>query len=160
MTYYTTRCPHCGGTIQFMTKSKDSYGIPFKKCGKCGEPYIDPNCIEPATEMYEYKAKASYLVQSMLFGFFAAIFAFFGVDALFDFGNVIAAGAAAAVVFIAVTVIMYRTATSDYDEQEAKWHKMWEESDKRLQNPEYAAALKKAGFLVPLRYFEDSDEEE
>ena len=158
MTYYTSKCPHCGAYIQFMSKSKDSYGIPFKNCAKCGAPYIDPNCIEPATESYEYKRKVGYMIHSILFALCIAIWPFFGVMALMHFENIIIPAIVGVLILAVVAFFFYRTAVSDYDEQEANWKRQWEASDKRLQNPEYAKALKKAGFTVPLRYFKTDDE--
>ena len=40
------------------------------------------------------------------------------------------------------------------DEENAQKWKAWQESDARLQNPEYARILKNTGFRVPAKYLD------
>ena len=53
-TYVTKKCPHCGGTYQFLESGEQrKYGCPCMICLKCGERFWDTDIVEPALHGYE-----------------------------------------------------------------------------------------------------------
>ena len=55
---------------------------------------------------------------------------------------------------VAFGVFSFLFRSKHLDEENDRKLKEWRESDARLQNPEYAHTLKKAGFNVPAKYLD------
>ena len=151
MTYVTTKCPHCGEYIKVFSNQKTSHGCPFKTCSNCGNIYVDKNCYEQALYPYKKSSKSSYTASALFVAFAIAIMPFVAI-AYFSDLNFTLAGAISGVIFLLSFIYFYRSGHSNYEANEARILKEWQESDKRLKNPEYADALVKAGFNVPETY--------
>lgn len=151
MTHYKVKCPHCKTVLRY---SKTASGSPFGTCPKCGQPYVDRECYEPALKPYKKETTASLLALSVfvgsLFSFGALMFYYIcsaargvsGAEALIVY----------AVAFCIITGYIFIRMNKSRDEDDARALKEWEASDARLQNKEYALAVKKAGFDVPDKY--------
>ena len=151
MTHYKVKCPHCKAVLRY---TKTASGSPFGTCPKCGQPYVDRECYEPALKPYKKETTASLLASSVfvgsLFSFMPLAFyyicsaarGFSGAKALIVY----------AVAFCIITGYIFIRMNKSRDEDDARALKEWEASDARLQNKEYALAVKKLGFDVPDKY--------
>ena len=56
MRYTIKRCPNCQKIVESVDGGKDCiiWGSPFKVCGKCGSPYVDPQYKEPALKSLDW----------------------------------------------------------------------------------------------------------
>lgn len=53
--YTIKRCPNCNKKVEFLNGHPSLlWGSPFKKCGHCGAPYIDPQYKEPALRTLDW----------------------------------------------------------------------------------------------------------
>ena len=154
-TYTYKKCPHCGKTYEsysIYTKSYQSHqGSPFITCKFCGETFVDKEIKEPALEPYSEKGFElwrcffAFLMPFGLGGILAIICALNSEE------YAIGAGVVAFIllgIYMALTIytIVNRAKLQEDDKKEYK------ESERRLQNPEYAKALRDAGFNVPSKY--------
>lgn len=151
MTYYTSKCPHCGAYIKIMSRTKYSHGSPFKICNKCGQTYVDPNCYEEALKPYKKSSKFKYGILSFIVSIFISgpIFLVLANISSLSIQN---AGIISGVAFLLIFVLILSKMLSNYETTEAEVLKEWQESDRRLKNPDYVKALVKAGFDVPETY--------
>ena len=155
MTYYTTKCPHCGSFIKVMSRQKYSKGVPFKKCENCGKIYTDPNCYEPALKPYKKATRASYVVSALFVSIAAAFLLFiFLINSSMQHKTV---GIVVGVVFLVVLLFSNKTMQSNYDAVEENNLREWQASEERLKNPAYAIALQEAGFIVPQEFLPQKD---
>ena len=151
MTYYTTKCPHCGKIIKFYSRQKYSSGCPFKECTRCGKVYVDPNCYEPALKPYKQPTKLTYVFAAILL---SLVFSSLPILLLLSFStlsaknNTILCG----VVFLVIFSITFYSLLSKSKKTEQELFAEWTLSDSRLRNPQYAMELKNAGFKVPEKY--------
>lgn len=171
MEHTIVRCPHCKriidsyNTISKNLRAQKPNEIPFKYCQHCGNIYVDTSCKEPALEPYrEYKTGSCIAVG--IIGFvFISIFLFFAILVVTRFSDIISKTAISVVYYGVVgcisigvgLVLSIRNAIKKYsnlDVENATNLQLWQESDKRLSNYEYAKALSKVGFSVPSRYLE------
>ena len=161
-TYTYKRCPHCLKTYESYSTHTKSFqehsGVPFITCPKCGKLFVDKDIQEPALKPF---SASEMTIKNCIF----ACFYPFGVAGiLFTFAAFkvskpevwlfIVAGILD--LFYILSIIYFLLIRRRANEQ---LKKEYEESIKRLQNPEYARALKEAGFHVP-SWFSTTQEEE
>ena len=151
-THTYKKCPHCGKTYEhYTTYSKnrqDHSGSPFIKCRFCGGIIVDKDIKEPALKPYE---KSEVTVVNCIF----AMFYPWGLMGIGLTIGILASNSSSIALWIiaAILDIIYFSSVIFFLINRARINKSvekeYEESYKRLQNPEYAKALKDAGFDVP-----------
>ena len=156
MQQITKKCPYCGRVYEqracggFGRKPQPEdvwvYGSPMKLCENCKRIFIDKDVKELAiTELRKSDtAKITANTKMLLpMGVIVAVL-------LYALGQPTFAivAAAVAVVYLAMDLGMYPM-------RMGKLKKEREASEKRLSDPEYAWALKKAGIDVPERYLKE-----
>lgn len=142
-------CPYCGFHLETTTHPV-SYGNPIKTCPQCSTRYIDPFCSEPALRPYKPLSAPRQLWSALGDGFLLAVIA--AVIAEFACGSTTTALTVAGVVFPVGSVLCFLRHLSTHKKTEARRLARWQESDKRLRDPKYAAALKLNGYHVPPQY--------
>ena len=149
------RCPHCGKTYETYSTYTKQYtkhsGSPFITCQHCGNKFVDKEIKEPALKPYSTKGLSWF---NCIFAFFMPFGALgilltwgaFGIKepsiALFIIAF------AVDTIYLGLTIYSFINRKKFIEEDK----KEYEESEKRLNNPKYAQALKDAGFKVPEKY--------
>lgn len=154
-THTYKKCPHCGKTYEtYSTYTKahmNHSGSPFVVCKSCGRTFVDRDIKEPALSPYSdegFELWRCFFVYLMPWGLL-------GVFILFCALNM--EDPSAAVYFFAALVLgLYVVLTANVvinrTKLQEKYKEEYRESEKRLQNPQYAQALSAAGFYVPRQY--------
>lgn len=156
MTHYTVKCPHCKYLLR---ATKTASGSPFGTCPRCGQPYIDRDCYEPALKPYKKQTTFQLLWASALgaFLFGAGVMMVYyilvSLSSEMNFNNTIAGGLFVSS-FCAATIFIYKKFNESRNEDDARALEEWKASDARLQNKEYALSVAKLGFDVPDRYLQ------
>lgn len=156
MTHYTVKCPHCKYLLR---ATKTASGSPFGICPKCGQPYIDRDCYEPALKPYKKQTTFQLLGISawfsilVSFGVMAVYYVLVSMSTEVDFSNTIAGGLFIAS-FCVATFFVFKKLNESRGEDDARALEEWKASDARLQNKEYALSVAKLGFDVPDRYLQ------
>ena len=155
--YYTYKCPHCHAVVSHENSlTKGSQGCPLRTCPNCGKPYIDTNCDEPALRPYKPFGLFACIMTSIVgswfvgFGALLLIFAvgyFSGWYSVTDFHMWIAV-----VIGGAYGIFSFCFRVANLKKENEEKFKKWKESEKRLQDPNYANLLCRAGFPVPAKY--------
>ena len=153
MQHLTKKCPYCGriyeqrsyGSVGRKPAPEDAwvYSSPMKLCGNCKRIFIDMDVKELAiTELRKSDtAKITASTRTLLpMGALVALLLYVLGQPTFAI-----VAAAVAVVYLAMDLGMYPM-------RMGKLKKEREASEKRLSDPDYARALKKAGIDVPERY--------
>lgn len=140
MQYTTKKCPHCGNTYQFMQAQTQQYGSPLRRCGKCGNNFIDKDYIEIAVSGIRTVDNMKVSPLSIIICIFSIIF-----SPILAIGVHIALGVIVLLIGIYLPFQEYR---------DSKNRKEWlqnetKESYKRLSNPQYAQFLLQLGYNVP-----------
>lgn len=149
MKYVTTRCPNCNKILRNHDAFPHTSGCPIKICPHCGQSYIDTYCTEPAFKDYKAEDKSSIFGKLLSACILRAIVCG-GLLACFLDGKIcIILGV---IIFIIWFAYSYTKNCKTIDSDNEKERILWEASDQRLKNPEYARKLKDAGFPVPSRY--------
>lgn len=154
MTHYKVKCPHCKYILRY---TKTESGSPFGICPKCGQPYVDRDCYEPALKPHKKETTFQILLMSAWgaafvgIGVVMAYFILFLMSSEMAFSNTIAGGLFIAS-FCAAAIFFFKRFNESRDEDDARSLKEWEASDARLKNRDYALAVAKLGFDVPDRY--------
>ena len=156
MQQITKKCPYCGrvyeqracGSIGRKPRPEDVwvYGSPMKLCESCKRIFIDKDVKELAiTELRKSdKAKITANTRMLLpMGALVAVLLYLLGQPTFAI-----VAAAVAVVYLAMDLGMYPM-------RMGKLKKEREASEKRLSDPDYARALKRAGIDVPERYLKN-----
>ena len=157
-THTRKKCPHCGRTYEsYSTYTKQYHahsGTPFIKCKYCGGNFVDKDIKEPALKP---ESANNITILNCIF----ALFMPFGVGGILFTIVACNIGPSAIGVWVAAillsliylaSVIYLLIKRKVLNEKAAK---DYEESYKRLKNPEYARALKDAGFDVPRWFLKD-----
>lgn len=156
MEYITNRCPHCKKVVSRVNSlTRYSSGNPFRVCPHCGGTYVDTDCTEPALTKYKELGMTACIVVALFNWLFIAFGAmlviaigYFGSFYEFDVLHLylsVGIGAVAA-------IWLFKSKRAGLKEENKERYRLWQESDARLRNYEYACALKKAGFKVPQEY--------
>lgn len=153
MQHLTKKCPYCGriyeqrsyGSVGRKPAPEDAwvYGSPMKLCANCKRIFIDMDVKELAiTELRKSDtAKITASTRTLLpMGALVALLLYVLGQPTFAI-----VAAAVAVVYLAMDLGMYPMRMGKLRKERAA-------SEKRLSDPEYALALKKAGIDVPERY--------
>lgn len=151
MTYYTSKCPHCGEIIKLHSRHKTSAGCPVKICTHCGQSFVDPYCYEQAFKPYKRTSKLRYCLAALSYS--AAIpgvlFILLANFTKLDYSTV---GIICGALWLVLFCILLPMLLKKYDSIEAEFLQEWHESDLRLRDPEYVKRLVNAGFKVPVTY--------
>ena len=156
MQHLTKKCPYCGriyeqrsyGSVGRRPAPEDAwvYGSPMKLCGNCKRIFIDMDVKELAiTELRKSDtAKITASTRTLLpMGALVALLLYVLGQPTFAI-----VAAAVAVVYLAMDLGMYPMRMGKLKKERAA-------SEKRLSDPDYARALKKAGIDVPERYLKN-----
>ena len=156
MQHLTKKCPYCGriyeqrsyGSVGRRPAPEDAwvYGSPMKLCGNCKRIFIDMDVKELAiTELRKSDtAKITASTRTLLpMGALVALLLYVLGQPTFAI-----VAAAVAVVYLAMDLGMYPMRMGKLRKERAA-------SEKRLSDPDYARALKKAGIDVPERYLKN-----
>ena len=157
-THTRKKCPHCGKTYETYSTYTKQYqnhsGSPFRRCNNCGGSFVDKDIKEPALKP---QSASEITVINCIFAFFIP-FGGAGIlltIAAYNLGSE-AVGlwvvAALLDIFYVSSVIYLLIKRKIYNESAEK---EYEASYNRLKNPEYARALKDAGFDVPSWFLKD-----
>ena len=154
MQHLTKKCPYCGriyeqrsyGSVGRKKPAPEDawvYGSPMKLCGNCKRIFIDMDVKELAiTELRKSDTAKITANTKMLLPMGALVAVLLYVLGQPTFAIV---AVAVAVVYLAMDLGMYPMRMGKLRKERAA-------SEKRLSDPEYALALKKAGIDVPERY--------
>lgn len=153
MQHLTKKCPYCGriyeqrsyGSVGRKPAPEDAwvYGSPMKLCGNCKRIFIDKDVKELAiTELRKSDTAKITANTKMLLPMGALVAVLLYLLGQPTFAIV---AAAVAVVYLAMDLGMYPMRMGKLKKERAA-------SEKRLSDPDYARALKKAGIDVPERY--------
>ena len=152
----TKKCPYCGKVYEqracggFGRKPLPEdvwvYGSPMKLCANCKRIFIDKDVKELAITELRKSDTAKITANTRMLLPMGALVALL----LYLLGQPTFAivAAAVAVVYLAMDLGMYPM-------RMGKLKKEREASEKRLSDPDYARALKKAGIDVPERYLKE-----
>ena len=157
MQHLTKKCPYCGriyeqrsyGSVGRKKPAPEDawvYGSPMKLCGNCKRIFIDMDVKELAiTELRKSDtAKITASTRTLLpMGALVALLLYVLGQPTFAI-----VAAAVAVVYLAMDLGMYPMRMGKLRKERAA-------SEKRLSDPDYARALKKAGIDVPERYLKN-----
>lgn len=154
-TYTYKKCPHCGKTYESYSTYTKQYnnnsGSPFIVCRSCGKTFVDKEIKEPALLPYTgegfelWRCFFAFLMPWGLAGIFAAVAAFNMEEkpvALFVIAAILIG------IYVALTIYTIKNRIKFIEDD----RKEYKASEQRLANPDYARALKEAGFKVPDKY--------
>ena len=154
MQHLTQKCPDCGriyeprsyGSVGRKKPAPEDawvYGSPMKLCGNCKRIFIDMDVKELAiTELRKSDTAKITANTKMLLPMGALVAVLLYVLGQPTF----------AIVAVAVAVVYLAMDLGMYPMRMGKLRKEREASEKRLSDPDYARALKKAGIDVPEKY--------
>ena len=153
MQQITKKCPYCGrvyeqracGSFGRKPQPEDVwvYGSPMKLCESCKRIFIDKDVKELAiTELRKSDTAKITANTKMLLPMGALVAVLLYVLGQPTF----------AIVAVAVAVVYLAMDLGMYPMRMGKLRKEREASEKRLSDPDYARALKKAGIDVPEKY--------
>lgn len=152
-TTQTKKCPHCGKVYSKRTVSGSNaedklikFGNVFVTCQACGKSFVDSDIYELAVMDPPARFVRRFDPGSVAL---AIVFGCLGIVALFGIEKPLGAFLACvgiAVVLLVLDFLRYRRNTKTVETER-------ERSRERLKkNPQYALALKQAGFKVPNEY--------
>ena len=155
--YYTYRCPHCHTVVSRENSlTKGSEGCPLRICPNCGKTYIDTNCDEPALRPYKpfgLVACAATAIVGAWFVGFGALLLIFAIGYFSQWYSITFFHVwIAAFIGGAYGVFSFFFRAIHLKEENKEKLRKWKESEKRLQNPDYANLLCRSGFPVPAEY--------
>ena len=149
----TKKCPYCGkvyeqracGSVGRKPRPEDVwvYGSPMKLCPNCKRIFIDRDVKELAITELRKSDTAKITANTKVLLPMGALVALL----LYLLGQ-----PSFAIVAVAVAVVYLAMDLGMYPMRMNKLKKERQASEKRLSDPEYALALKKAGIDVPERY--------
>ena len=153
----STYCPHCHYSLQFMVRTPSTYskGCPIKICPNCHKKFMDMRCKEQALRPYHKIDYFMNLFYSLCISVGGSIFAFFAIAIIAEEEK---ATTAFMIYFIVATFIPYLLMCITQNKNSDYFMKLWQESDARLRNVEYAKMLANAGFKVPKHYLPEGFE--
>lgn len=149
-------CPKCGVPQELTYKwiRGKEYGKTIKTCAACHTKYVDVDCYEPALKNYDdyYAEIIVYLVfAELLIALDCGIVAVIINIILSVLLNIEMIPMLFWITFIATLALL--TVYEVYSNKKSGGlRKLWEESDARLKNVDYAIMLANYGFDVPERY--------
>lgn len=162
MQYYTYKCPYCNKVVSRENSlTKDSSGCPLRVCPNCGKTYIDTNCDEPALRPYKPFGAVACIATAVAGGCFAGFGALLLIFAIGYFSGWYSVTSfhvwVSVAIGVAYCVFSFLFRYSNLKKENAEKLRLWKESESRLQNPEYARLLSRAGFPVPTKYLHSEE---
>lgn len=146
---YSYHCPYCKHHIK-TTSAPVRFESPLKPCPKCSKIYVDPYSRELALIPYRPYSTTKLLVSNLMPGIGSAIIPTLIV--YFVTKSDLAGWLSFGVCSVVFWLLWFFSSLRNPAQEETKRFAQWQESDQRLQNPEYAATLKKLGYNVPAQY--------
>lgn len=156
-TYTTKKCPYCKRTYEnystYTKAYKNHSGSPFITCPSCQNVFVDKEIKEPALIPYSESGFAiwryffNYLFPFGIMGGLCAYISSTDPDRL---ATIIAA------VCLSIYFILTLIDIVNIPKYKEEFRAAYRESEKRLENPEYAIALQAHGFKVPEKYLKES----
>lgn len=154
-------CPFCKKTVEqrsYMTRGREPkdedrwlFGSPMRLCPHCGKVYIDKDMQELAITGPR-KQDTAFIGQSSLH--LAAVGAILGTALLLGKQTVLALIAyGVALATLIADAALYPTRKRKLDNERLA-------SEKRLGDPDYARALRRAGYDIPDKYITGTPKEE
>lgn len=148
-------CPHCGKKFSDYNAESCDYGTPVRKCSSCGGAYLDRRYHEMAVDGYPqsgFDCKVS--IKTMLFGLVFLLIALAYTAYTMHFRGyysvkIVCTAVLAAVVMVVGIIDLISIKTGI---KMKRFEKKMAESEKRLENPEYAQILAELGYSVPEKY--------
>ena len=154
MEYVTKKCPHCNYPYTVLeSKGAGYYGSPVRTCNKCGQTFIDKDYREIAIQGIREIDTQKISARTILF-LIIGIFFGVGIFYLFDVDVISVIVAIIAVLLPTLNLISeYR----NYGKRQAYLTMEKINSERRLENHEYAVFLKSLGYDVPKKYLEQNE---
>lgn len=149
-TYQTKKCPHCGKVYERNSyagrPSKDNrtkYGSPLIVCSSCRKGFLDDEYREIAIDGPREVDTKRISPAGIVYGLLGVIIGLVG----FSGGSVVAG-----CIFLIMGLYFPLSELSSYEKRQEALKKEALASEMRLQNPTYAATLKRLGYDVPEKY--------
>lgn len=149
-------CPHCGKEMKGYMETQFDFGSPLQTCKKCKGTYLDRRYheieIDGMGNAAEMSGKRAKLL--VMFGLI-----FFGVALLLNLGMILSMGkySVRGVMIMLLGLVMLVGGLIEWilvktGVRERRLEKKRLESQRRLENPEYARTLAELGYPVPGKY--------
>ena len=158
MQYITKKCPKCGSAYSTMQpKGTGFYGSPLRQCSKCGELFIDKDYREIAidgirtADTKRLSGSTLFACTSLLFMAVALICLYINDSSLFSSGRSIWS-IFFAIVLLGMICFLVIDEVRGYGERQSFLEQERRNSEKRLQDYQYARFLQKLGYTVPEQY--------
>lgn len=139
-------CPSCGYTVEDTYGSSLTYfGSPVSTCPKCNNKYLNPWTVELAVMPIEWYKKHHRNPVIMLLICLIPFIALFGLRNVSSKDLVIIFILSMVIMF--VLLFLYIKNTAKISVRTPGFTKSYEESEKRLSNPEYKQFLINSGYM-------------
>lgn len=150
MTFQTKRCPHCRKVYEsnsyagYPSKAnRIKYGCPIKVCNSCQKVFVDKEYREIAVEGIQEVDKARVSPATIVYSLFGC---FLGIGVFVSVNQI------AGLVILGLSAWLFFDEWNGYEGRQERLVTLRKESEERLNNPVYAALLKKMGYDVPEKY--------
>ena len=158
--YTTKKCPNCNIVYERYsnyTKHLENHsGSPFIICKFCGQTFVDKDIKEPALKpFYDVDFGIIGCVIGLLFPFGVVGIGLTVALFCFEFNAFLLIFAA---LFDALYIYLVVKSYQSRDKAKEDLRREYEESLERLNDINYAIALKKAGFKVPKEFLNPPDD--
>lgn len=153
--YQVKKCPKCGNAYETNSygahPSKDNrtkYGSPLKQCSKCKNIFIDNEYREIAIDGVRKVDTQRISPQALVYTGISLLMAVIQFNA----GRMVWG-----IVFLAIALYFSREIFT-YKSRQLKIEKLTQESEKRMQDLQYAQLLKGYGYNVPEKFLKNNSE--
>lgn len=155
--YYTFYCPYCGRKSEERSSHRlERSGDPRMTCPKCGKTYADPYCQETAFSPFLASPSSPWGIAVLLLGLLVCIAATLLLCSLF--GARFTVNLWVALAILGVCLLVFGFFALQCRKSDLEDFKQWQDSDRRLKNPEYACMLYRLGYPVPFYYLPTFEE--
>ena len=167
MQYKTKWCPNCKLTIERRKPQVgNKYGSPLQRCPRCGNYYIDDDYEEYALSTDKEGIRTTIVNARIGLIVLRAFFIFLGILTIVGLmmseidvrktSTLIVLG----IIALCISAFFNAPTQERIKNDLEKMNDIWEESNSRLSNQQYAILLEKTGFDVPLRYLPEDMQKE
>lgn len=125
-------------------------------CPKCGKTCADPYCQEVAFSPFLASPSSPWGIAVLLLGLLACIAVTLLLCFLFEARFTVNLWVALAI--LGVCLLVFGFFALQCRKSDSKDFKQWQDSDRRLKNPEYACMLYRLGYPVPFYYLPTFEE--
>ena len=147
---YLYQCPYCKTDWHVKSDSLISYGSPLKACSKCQKIYIDPHCEEPALTPYRPYSKLRLFSGNLFSAIGLSVI--ITVIAIFATNSERITGITFGISFPICWLLLFLRSLRNREKIERIRRERWNDSDKRLRQPQYATLLANLDYKVPSHY--------